>query len=106
MDLTMAVGPDTAVFPGYPKPAVLQWSKIDVHGYFSNVLFMPEHVATHVDSPAHFVAGAATIDKIEPSTGGLWRWTSATSRRVGPWGLGSSRRRFPGAWSWGRGGWC
>jgi kynurenine formamidase len=67
VDLTMAVGPGTAVFPGYPRPAVLQWSKIDIHGYYSNVLFFPEHVATHVDSPAHFVPGAKTVDQLDVS---------------------------------------
>lgn len=67
IDLTMPLGPETPVFPGYPKPALLQWSKYDTHGYYSNVLFAPEHSATHVDSPAHFVPGAKTIDQVDPS---------------------------------------
>jgi len=67
VDLTMAVGPETPVYPGSPPPAVLQWNKIDVHGYYINVLFFPEHVATHVDSPAHFVPGAKTVDQIDVS---------------------------------------
>ncbi|MEM1597669.1 MAG: cyclase family protein [Pyrobaculum sp.] len=67
VDLTMEVGPNTAVFPGYPKPALLTWSKYDVHGYFSQIVFAPEHVATHVDAPAHFVPGGKTIDQVEPA---------------------------------------
>jgi len=67
IDLTQYLGSDTPVFPGYPRPALLQWSKYDVHGYYSNVLFAPEHVATHVDSPAHFVPGAKTVDQIDPA---------------------------------------
>ncbi|ACB39908.1 cyclase family protein [Pyrobaculum neutrophilum] len=65
VDLTMEVGPATPVYPGSPAPAVLQWSRYDVHGYYSNVLFMPEHVGTHVDAPAHFVPGGRTVDQIE-----------------------------------------
>ncbi|AET33353.1 cyclase family protein [Pyrobaculum ferrireducens] len=66
IDLTMELGPDTPVFPGYPKPAFIQWSKIDLHGYYSRVMYTPEHSATHVDSPAHFVPGARTVDQIPP----------------------------------------
>jgi Predicted metal-dependent hydrolase len=67
VDLTMVIGRGTAVYPGDPPVAVLPWSRADLHGYYSNVLFFPEHVATHVDAPAHFVPGGKTVDQIDVS---------------------------------------
>lgn len=67
VDLTWGVSGDTAVYPGSPRPAVLSWSRIDLHGYYSNVLYFPEHVGTHVDAPAHFVEGGKTIDEVDVS---------------------------------------
>ncbi len=66
VDLTMEVRDGAPVFPGYPRPTIRSWSTIERHGYYSNLLLIPEHVATHVDSPAHFVEGAPTIDAIPP----------------------------------------
>lgn len=33
-------------------------------GYFTRVISLPEHFATHVDAPAHFAAGRWTVDQI------------------------------------------
>ena len=66
VDLTMAVGPKTPVYPGSPQSAVLQWSRLGTHSYY-NVLFFPEHVAIHVDSPVRFVPGGKAADQIDAS---------------------------------------
>lgn len=34
--------------------------------YFTRHVWMLEHYATHMDAPAHFVAGQATVDQIPP----------------------------------------
>ncbi|MEM1663519.1 MAG: cyclase family protein [Pyrobaculum sp.] len=67
IDLTWVVSRDTPVYPGSPPPAIMEWSRLDIHGYYSNVLYFPEHVGTHVDAPAHFVPGGKTIDQVDVS---------------------------------------
>lgn len=39
-------------------------STIEHHGYFTRSFWMREHYGTHLDAPAHFVAGASTVDMI------------------------------------------
>lgn len=64
IDLSMELRTGTPVFPGYPIPIVHVWTSIDEHGYYSNLLMLDEYTGTHVDAPAHFVKGAATIDEV------------------------------------------
>ncbi len=66
VDLTMKLSPETPVFPGYPQPVIHKWTTIREEGYYSNMIFMVEHTGTHMDSPAHFIEGAPTIDEIPP----------------------------------------
>ena len=67
IDLTREIGVDTRVFPGSPSPAMISWSKMDVHGYDSEVVFLSTHTSTHMDAPSHFMTNATTIDKIDVS---------------------------------------
>jgi len=39
---------------------------IERDGYYSRVFTTPEHYGTHLDAPAHFAAGAWTVDQIPP----------------------------------------
>ena len=64
IDLTMDLKTNAPVFPGYPIPIVHRWTSIEEHGYYSNLLMFVEHTGTHVDSPAHFIKDAPTIDKV------------------------------------------
>ncbi len=64
IDLTMRLKTGFPVFPGYPVPIVHRWTSIEEHGYYSNLLMLVEHTATHVDAPAHFVENGATIDEV------------------------------------------
>lgn len=64
LDLTREVGNDTKVFPGSPLPKFITWTKMDVHNYDSEVIFMSTHTGTHMDAPSHFATNASTIDKI------------------------------------------
>jgi kynurenine formamidase len=47
LDLTREVRNDTEVFPGSPSPRFITWTKIDVHNYDSEVMFMSTHTGTH-----------------------------------------------------------
>src|SRR5436853_7937779 len=40
-------------------------SEIERDGYASGAVRLPEHFGTHVDSPGHFIKGAATIDRLD-----------------------------------------
>ncbi len=63
VDLTREISEDTPVFPCYPRVKIIVWSKHDVHGFGSELLFAPTHVSTHMDAPLHFKAGGKSIDE-------------------------------------------
>jgi kynurenine formamidase len=65
VDLTLGISSNIRVFPGSPQPSFIRWSKFDIHGYDSEVMFLSTHTGTHMDAPSHFISGTATIDKIE-----------------------------------------
>jgi kynurenine formamidase len=67
LDLTREVRNDTKVFPGSPLPKFITWTKMDVHDYDSEVIFMSTHTGTHMDAPSHFISDASPIDKISVS---------------------------------------
>jgi arylformamidase len=64
LDLTREVRNETKVFPGSPLPKFITWTKMDVHNYDSEVIFMSTHTGTHMDAPSHFASNASSIDKI------------------------------------------
>jgi len=65
VDIGHALGPDNPAWPGDDKPfeATLNAS-IQKDGYFTRKFASLEHFGTHLDAPAHFVAGAWTVDQI------------------------------------------
>jgi arylformamidase len=65
IDLTRQIDANTRVFPGSPIPSLIDWSKIDIHGYDSEVVFLSTHTSTHMDAPSHFITNAPSIDKID-----------------------------------------
>ena len=64
IDLTREIRNDTKVFPGSPSPKFITWTKMDVHQYHSEVIFMSTHTGTHMDAPSHFVNEVSSIDQI------------------------------------------
>ncbi len=64
IDLTMRITPSIRVYPGSPQPSFIPWSKFDLQGYDSEVMFISTHTGTHVDAPSHFKPGHASIDMI------------------------------------------
>ncbi|MFY9567282.1 MAG: cyclase family protein [Nitrososphaeraceae archaeon] len=67
IDLTMEIVPSMRVFPGSPQPSFIEWSKFEIHGYSSEVMFLSTHTGTHIDAPSHFIPDSRTIDKIKVS---------------------------------------
>jgi kynurenine formamidase len=52
------------VFPGLPDPAFEPIAKVEEDGYAMTSYAMLNHIGTHVDAPAHQIAGGDTLDEI------------------------------------------
>jgi kynurenine formamidase len=64
VDLTQPLGPATILWPGArPFSAEVEIDH-DTHGAYARDVALPEHAGTHLDAPAHFLKGAATVDQI------------------------------------------
>lgn len=63
VDLTYPLNGRTPTWPG-DDPFQLERTADYEQGHFTNRFSTPEHLGTHVDAPAHFVKGAATVDGI------------------------------------------
>jgi kynurenine formamidase len=66
VDLTQPLGPESPAWPG-ASPVCVSVEADDPEGYFARHLALPEHAGTHVDAPAHFIRGGATVDAIAPA---------------------------------------
>ncbi len=66
VDLTHTVSERSPNWEGTEKSPfeARQLGRIDKDGYFSRVISLPEHFSTHMDAPAHFAAGAWTVDQV------------------------------------------
>ncbi len=64
IDLSISLGPDTTVFPGYPQPVKSAFTTIREKGYNSFIWTFVEHTSTHVDAPVHFLEGGVSVDKV------------------------------------------
>ncbi len=64
-DVSVAIGHATPTYPGDPGIRFEQWTALD-KGDAANVtmLHFGAHTGTHVDAPAHFIAGASGVDKM------------------------------------------
>lgn len=65
IDISLAVGPDTPVWPGDPPVVVEPVARLEA-GDPAGVsrLVLGTHTGTHVDPPAHFVPGGVTVDAL------------------------------------------
>jgi kynurenine formamidase len=65
LDLTQPLGPATILWPG-ARPFLAEVEiDHDTHGAYARDLSLPEHAGTHLDAPAHFAKGGATVDELE-----------------------------------------
>src|SRR5689334_20797381 len=67
LDLSYAINEKLVPWPGDKK-----WfeakvnASVEKNGYFTRSFWMLEHYGTHLDAPAHFPPGKATVDQIPP----------------------------------------
>ena len=64
VDLTHTFTNGMPVFPGLPEPAFEPIAKVEDDGYAMTSYRMLNHIGTHVDAPAHQIAGGDTLDEI------------------------------------------
>jgi kynurenine formamidase len=64
VDLTHAYDNGMPVFPGLPQPSFEAIAKVEDDGYAMTSYSMLNHIGTHVDAPAHQIAGGDTLDEI------------------------------------------
>jgi kynurenine formamidase len=64
VDLTHVLDPKMPVWPGGTAFSPETLETIEREGYFLRKFTTGEHTGTHVDAPAHFAAGTATIDAL------------------------------------------
>lgn len=69
-DLSLTLEEGMPGFPGYPGYQARQLERHEVEGKVSHHLTMNSHQGTHVDAPAHFIEGGATVDDLETDL--LW----------------------------------
>jgi arylformamidase len=52
------------IFPGLPDPSFRPIAKVEDDGYAMSEYHLLNHIGTHVDAPAHQIAGGDTLDEI------------------------------------------
>jgi kynurenine formamidase len=65
VDLAQVLSPDTAVWPGMERLKTRTTSAYADGGSFARELVFGEHSGTHMDAPAHFHAGGATVEGVD-----------------------------------------
>jgi kynurenine formamidase len=61
IDLTMALTPDTPVYPGDPQVEITQITSVADDGYMDHTVKMGTHNGTHIDAPAHMIEGGKML---------------------------------------------
>src|SRR5918994_1284362 len=63
IDITRAMHPDMRLYPGDPEVRIEPVASVDADGYAVSRLYLSTHTGTHLDPPAHFIAGGLTVDQ-------------------------------------------
>jgi arylformamidase len=64
VDLSQHYEDGMPVFPGLPGPSFAPIAKVEDDGYAMSEYHLLNHIGTHVDAPAHQIAGGDTLDQI------------------------------------------
>ncbi len=67
IDLSIPLTEDTPVYPGDSLPQIIPASSLEKEGYNLHQLRITTHTGTHLDAPAHLLAGGLTLDRLDLS---------------------------------------
>jgi len=65
-DVTVPLAPGMPVYPGDPPFEIEPVQRLGSAPFSLSRMSLATHTGTHVDAPAHFVPGGATIDSLPP----------------------------------------
>ena len=65
-DVTVPLAPGLLVYPGDPPFEIEPIQRLGAAPYNLSRMSLVTHTGTHVDAPAHFVPGGATVDALPP----------------------------------------
>lgn len=68
IDLTHFIASDMPVYPGTEPPTIREATSIAADGFAEKLLTMYSHTGTHMDAPAHMLAGHSTLDRLPVGT--------------------------------------
>lgn len=63
LDLTHPLAPGMPFYPGTEPPTFSRAFTVEAHGFAEQRLTLLTHTGTHLDAPAHMLAGGATLDR-------------------------------------------
>lgn len=63
-DLTHPIHARMPVYPGTAPPVLRRANTVERDGFAETLIEMYSHTGTHIDAPAHMVAGAPTLDQL------------------------------------------
>lgn len=66
VDLTQEIHSKMQLFPVFPKPIFLQWTRRETYGFETEAMFLVTHTGTHVDAPFHFYSKGRKVNEIPP----------------------------------------
>lgn len=65
IDLSHTISPDMPVYPGTEPPTFEVGCTIENDGFLEKEITMYSHTGTHIDAPAHLIAGFNTLDQLQ-----------------------------------------
>lgn len=65
IDLSHCIASDMPVWPGSSRPELRPLASIVDEGFSELYLSMSTHTGTHIDAPAHVIAGGSTLDAFD-----------------------------------------
>lgn len=63
IDLSHEIHPQLPVYPGTEPPVLTPTNSIEQDGFAETLISMYSHTGTHMDAPAHIIAGARSLDQ-------------------------------------------
>lgn len=64
VDLSHEYANEMPLYPGLPTPSFRNIAQVTEDGYAMSEYHLVNHIGTHVDAPAHQIAGGDTLDEI------------------------------------------
>ena len=64
LDLTHPITKGMPVYPGTLPPTLQQVNTVERDGFAETLITMVSHTGTHIDAPAHMLAGSPTLDQL------------------------------------------